>query len=241
MRIITKLQAVGDDCGLALTFRRPLFGSPRWRISMSDVEELVQSFIGVWNETDPQRRREMVRSLWRQIASAMPFGRMGDEAATRRLEHRFVKRARVESAQCRRQELRVSAGDGNPNTEMGSIKLAAGLMARRDVGCMRVAAARHRLLTLDQERDRLPAVLVLGTLAAWEPRRWGASVNPQALESDFSSASTRKSTSAGEIVNGGRTLRMLLSRPVVPTSTPRCRRSLTIRAASWRAVNFVVG
>lgn len=31
---------------------------------MSGVEELVQSFVSVWNETDPQRRREMVRSLW---------------------------------------------------------------------------------------------------------------------------------------------------------------------------------
>jgi hypothetical protein len=32
---------------------------------MSNDEELVQSFVSVWNETDPQRRREMVRSLWR--------------------------------------------------------------------------------------------------------------------------------------------------------------------------------
>src|SRR6202012_1080335 len=63
----------------------------------------------------------------------------------------------------------------------------------------------------------------------------------EALERDFSSASSRKSTSAGEIVNGGRTLSTLLSRPVVPTRTPRRRRSLTIRAASWRPVNFVMG
>lgn len=36
---------------------------------MKTVEDLVQAFVDVWNERDPARRGEMVRSLW------MPDGR----------------------------------------------------------------------------------------------------------------------------------------------------------------------
>ena len=32
---------------------------------MKSTEELVQSFVSVWNEKDPRRRSEMVRNLWR--------------------------------------------------------------------------------------------------------------------------------------------------------------------------------
>lgn len=32
---------------------------------MSSIDELVQTFVNVWNERDPARRREMVRALWR--------------------------------------------------------------------------------------------------------------------------------------------------------------------------------
>lgn len=143
MRIITKLQAVGDDCGLALTFRRPLFGSPRWRISMSDVEELVQSFIGVWNETDPQRRREIVRSLWRTDGRHL----MG----VHDVEGHEALEQRVASSNQR------SVVDKNyvfrPATDIqalpGVVKFRWD-MARRDTG--EVAAAGVGFLTLDQER-----------------------------------------------------------------------------------------
>jgi hypothetical protein len=33
--------------------------------TMKSTEELVQSFVSVWNEKDPRRRSEMVRNLWR--------------------------------------------------------------------------------------------------------------------------------------------------------------------------------
>jgi hypothetical protein len=32
---------------------------------MNAIEDLVQRFVAVWNERDPARRSEMVRSLWR--------------------------------------------------------------------------------------------------------------------------------------------------------------------------------
>jgi len=32
---------------------------------MNHIEELVQRFVKVWNETDPARRGEEVRNLWR--------------------------------------------------------------------------------------------------------------------------------------------------------------------------------
>jgi hypothetical protein len=32
---------------------------------MNHIEELVQRFVMVWNETDPSRRGEEVRNLWR--------------------------------------------------------------------------------------------------------------------------------------------------------------------------------
>ena len=31
---------------------------------MNSAEDLVQAFVGVWNERDPARRSEMVRALW---------------------------------------------------------------------------------------------------------------------------------------------------------------------------------
>ena len=31
---------------------------------MNSIEDLVQAFVGVWNERDPARRSEMVGSLW---------------------------------------------------------------------------------------------------------------------------------------------------------------------------------
>ena len=31
---------------------------------MDSVENIVQAFVGVWNERDPARRREMVQTLW---------------------------------------------------------------------------------------------------------------------------------------------------------------------------------
>jgi hypothetical protein len=31
---------------------------------MEDAEDLVQRFVSVWNERDPERRRQSVRNLW---------------------------------------------------------------------------------------------------------------------------------------------------------------------------------
>jgi hypothetical protein len=31
---------------------------------MSDPETLVQNYVGMWNEADPERRHEAVRSVW---------------------------------------------------------------------------------------------------------------------------------------------------------------------------------
>jgi hypothetical protein len=33
-------------------------------MSTTNIEQLVQQFVAVWNETDEQRRREDVRALW---------------------------------------------------------------------------------------------------------------------------------------------------------------------------------
>ena len=55
---------------------------------MNSAEDLVQAFVGVWNECDPARRSEMVRTLW------VPDGRhlMGaqDVRGHRALEERVA-------------------------------------------------------------------------------------------------------------------------------------------------------
>ena len=35
---------------------------------MSDINEFVERYVNVWNEADPERRRETIRALWQENA-----------------------------------------------------------------------------------------------------------------------------------------------------------------------------
>jgi hypothetical protein len=39
-------------------------GPSQQELPMREIEELVQTFVGVWNECDPARRRATIESLW---------------------------------------------------------------------------------------------------------------------------------------------------------------------------------
>ena len=42
---------------------------PRHVRFMSNLQTLVQDYIAVWNESDPERRRTLIRTLWQEDAT----------------------------------------------------------------------------------------------------------------------------------------------------------------------------
>src|SRR5579871_2807908 len=69
---------------------------PARRMPMTDIKELVERYVNIWNEPDGERRRRTVHDLWqedaRHLARAIEaFGHDGIETRVRTAYEKWVK------------------------------------------------------------------------------------------------------------------------------------------------------